>query len=128
MSMRVASLAPAIEAAHKEAQALFGSSDALLNNNRAFIIMSTNDARLPTVYGYGGPTQSGALISYGPDYTQLFRRAADYSDKILHGARPGDLPVEQPTEFKLLINLKTAKVLGLTVPTSLLALTDEVIE
>ncbi len=116
-------LAPAIDTAHREAQALFVTSDAFLNNNRALIITSAIDARLPTVYGYGGPTQSGGLISYGPNYTDLFRRAADYVN-----TKPGDLPVEQPTKFELAINLKTAKALGIKVPPSLLATADEVIE
>jgi putative ABC transport system substrate-binding protein len=121
-------IVPAIEAARREVQALFVTSDALLNNNRALIIEAAINARLPMVYGYGGPTQSGGLISYGPDYADLFRRAADYVDKILRGARPGDLPIEQPTKFELAINLKTAKALGIEVPPSLLATADEVIE
>jgi putative tryptophan/tyrosine transport system substrate-binding protein len=68
------------------------------------------------------------VVSYGPDYTDLFRRAADYVDKILRGAKPSDIPVEQPTKFDLVINLKTAKALGLAIPATLLATTDEVIE
>lgn len=124
----VEDLTPAIEAAHHKAQALFVTSDAFLNDNRVLINTSAMDARLPTVYGYGGPTQSGGLITYGPSYADLFRRTADYVDKILRGTKPGDLPVEQPTKFELAINLKTAKALGIKVPPSLLATADEVIE
>jgi putative ABC transport system substrate-binding protein len=94
-------LAPAIEAAHREAQALYLTADAFLNNNRVLIIQAANDAQLPTIFGYRGPTESGGLISYGPDFDELFRRAADYVDKILRGAKPGELPVEQPTKFEL---------------------------
>jgi ABC-type uncharacterized transport system substrate-binding protein len=72
--------------------------------------------------------RDGALISYGPDVPALFRRAAEYVDKILHGTKPGEIPVEQPTKFDLVINLKTAKALGLMVPPTLLALADEVVE
>jgi putative ABC transport system substrate-binding protein len=121
-------LAPAIDAAHHKAQALFVTSDGFLNNNRVLINTSAIDARLPTIYGYGGPTQSGGLISYGPNYADLFRRTADYVDKILRGAKPGDLPIEQPTKFELAINLNTAKALGLTVPPTLLVRANEVIE
>jgi putative ABC transport system substrate-binding protein len=84
--------------------------------------------RLPTVYGYRAHVTAGGLASYGVDIEWCWRRAASFVDKILHGARPGDLPVEFPTKMLLAINLKTAKALGLTVPSSLLVRADEVIE
>jgi putative ABC transport system substrate-binding protein len=84
--------------------------------------------RLPTVFPYREFVDVGGLMAYGPDLADLSRRAATYVDKILKGANPGDLPVEQPTKFDLVINLKTAKALGLTIPPSLLLRADQVIE
>jgi putative tryptophan/tyrosine transport system substrate-binding protein len=85
-------------------------------------------ARLPSIYNAKEHVEAGGLMSYGPNYPDLYRRAAEYVDKILRGAKPGDIPVEQPTKFELVVNLTTAKALGLTVPPSLLATADEVIE
>jgi putative ABC transport system substrate-binding protein len=86
------------------------------------------DNRLPAISGLKVFTNAGGFVSYGADLNELFRRSASYIDKILKGEKPADIPVEQPTKFELVVNLKTAKALGLTVPPSILARTDEVIE
>jgi putative ABC transport system substrate-binding protein len=112
----------------KSTQALFVSSDALLNANREQISAFAQGRRLPTIYGYRDGAAAGGLISFGPNYEDLFRRAADFVDRILRGSSPADIPVEQPTKFELVINLKTAKALGLDVPASVLVRADEVIE
>jgi putative ABC transport system substrate-binding protein len=85
-------------------------------------------ARLPTMHTFREGVEAGGLMSYGANFPDLFRRAADFVDKILRGAKPGDIPVEQPTKFDLVVNLTTAKALGLDVPPTLLARADEVIE
>jgi putative tryptophan/tyrosine transport system substrate-binding protein len=98
------------------------------NARRGQINTLAQGARLPTIYAIREFVVAGGLMSYGTNFPDLFRRAAEFSDKILRGAKPADIPVEQPTKFDLVINLKTAKALGLTVPDKLLALADEVIE
>ena len=103
-------------------------SDPLLNTNRFQINTLALKAGLPTFSGIRDYVEAGGLMSYGPNFPDLFRRAAEFVDKILRGAKPADLPVEQPTKFDLVINLITAKALGLEIPPSLLARADEVIE
>jgi putative tryptophan/tyrosine transport system substrate-binding protein len=119
---------PAIEAFKNRAEALYVQADPLFTSNRLRINTLALGARLPTMHGTREQVDAGGLISYGTNITDLFRRAGDYVDKILRGAKPADLPVEQPIKFDLVINLITAKALGLTIPPSLLARADEVIE
>jgi putative ABC transport system substrate-binding protein len=121
-------IAPAFEAIKGKADALYVVSNALIAANRARIITLARSARLPTILSYGDYVQAGGLMSYGPNFAELFRGAADMVDKILRGTKPGDIPVEQPTKFEFVINLKAAKELGLTVPSTLLARADEVLE
>jgi ABC-type uncharacterized transport system substrate-binding protein len=108
--------------------AMFMVADALTGLNRKRIIDFAAQTRLPTAYEYREFVNDGGLMSYGPNLRDLFSRAAYYMDKILKGAKPAELPMEQPTKFELVINLKTAKALGITIPQSLLARADEVIE
>jgi putative ABC transport system substrate-binding protein len=110
------------------ADALLVTADPLLNTNRIRINTLAIGARLPTIYNFRDSVEMAGLMSYGPHLPELFRRVADYVDKILRGAKPADLPVEQPTKFDLVINLITAQALGLDIPPSLLARADEVIE
>jgi putative ABC transport system substrate-binding protein len=100
---------------------------AVTNTGRKPIADLATKNRLPTMWGESGLMDAGGLMSYGPNYADLFRRAAIYVDKILKGAKPADLPVEQPTKFELVINLKSAKQIGLTIPTNVLARADKVI-
>ena len=125
---RAAEVGPAIEGLHGRAQALYVCGDPFTNANRVRIITFALTARLPTMHDQRQLLEAGGLMSYGPNFPDLFRRAAEFVDKILRGAIPGDIPVEQPTKFDLAINVTTAKALGLTVPDKLLALADEVIE
>jgi putative tryptophan/tyrosine transport system substrate-binding protein len=121
-------IAPAFEAIRGKADALYVVSDALIAANRTLIITLALSARLPTILSYRDYVEAGGLMSYGPNYADLFRRAADMVDKILRGTKPGDIPIEQPTKFELVINLATARAIGLTVPPTVLARADEVIE
>ena len=113
---RAEDIAPAFEALKGRAEALYVVADPLVTTNRIRINTLALAARLPTMYGIREYVEAGGLMSYGPNFPDLFRRAADYVDKILRGAKPADIPVEQPTKFDLVINLTTAKALGLTVP------------
>ena len=108
--------------------ALLVLGDALTINHRRKISELSAKNGIPALYGYREFVEAGGLMSYGPALPEMFRRAAEYVDKILKGAKPGDLPVEQPTKFELVINLKTAKALGLTIPQSLLIRADEIIQ
>jgi len=121
-------IAPAFESLKGPVDALYVCADPIVSTNRIRINTSALGARLPTMHGFRDYVEVGGLMSYGPNNANLFRRAAEYVDKILRGAKPGDLPVEQPTKFELVINLKTAKALGLTVPLTLQAAADDVIE
>jgi putative ABC transport system substrate-binding protein len=125
---RAEDIALAFDALKDKAQALYVVSSPLTTTNRVRINTLALGRRLPVIYGDREFVEIGGLISYGPDFANMYRRAADYVDKILRGAKPGDVPVEQPTKFDLTINLTTAKALGLTIPDKLLALADAVIE
>jgi putative tryptophan/tyrosine transport system substrate-binding protein len=117
-----------IESFKDRADALYVATDPLIFSNRIRINAMAQTQQLPTIYGSREYADAGALISYGPNWVDLFRRAAGQVDKILRGTKPADIPVEQPTKFDLVVNLKTAKALGLKLPPSLLARADEVIE
>jgi putative ABC transport system substrate-binding protein len=121
-------IAPAFAALKGRAEALYLPIDPLVNTHRLRINTLALAARLPTMHTVREGVEVGGLISYGPNRPDLWRRAADYVDKILRGTKPGDIPVEQPTKFDLVINLTTAKALSLTLPPTLLARADEVIE
>jgi putative ABC transport system substrate-binding protein len=125
---RAEDIVPALDSLGGHADALYVVTDALVNTNRVRINTLALGARLPTMFGEKGYVESGGLMSYGPNFPDLYRRAADYVHKILRGANAGDLPVEQPTKFELVINLATAKALGLTIPEAFLLRADEVIE
>jgi putative ABC transport system substrate-binding protein len=108
--------------------ALFVLSDPMFTVHRARIVELAAKARLPAMYGIREAATAGGLMSYGPNYSELGMRSATYVDRILKGAKPADLPVEQPTKFELVINLKVAKVLGLAIPPAVLARADEIIQ
>ena len=121
-------IAQAIAGLQNRADALYVCPDPLILANRALIISSAFSARLPTLFGEREFVDAGGLMSYGPNVPDMFRRAAEIVDKILRGRKPADIPVEQPTKFELVLNLKTAKALNLDVPAQLQQLADEVIE
>ena len=125
---RVEDILPAFKAFKDRADALYVCGAPLLTTARTRISILAVGARLPTVHGFREYAEAGGLMSYGPNLPDLFRRAADYVDKILRGAKPADIPVEQPTKFDLVLNLTTAQALGLEVLPTLLARADEVIE
>jgi putative tryptophan/tyrosine transport system substrate-binding protein len=125
---RAEDISPAFDALKGHADALYVCVDPLVNTHRIRINTLALAARLPTMHGLRDFVEVGGLMSYAPSFAELWRRAAEYVDRILRGAKPGDIPVEQPTKFDLVINLTTAKALGLEIPPKLLALADEVIE
>jgi putative ABC transport system substrate-binding protein len=110
------------------AGALFVGSSAVLHADRKWIIGLAARHRLPTIYEWREPVEKGGLMGYGTSNRGLYRHVASFVDRIFKGANPADLPVEQPTKFELVINLKTAKTLGLTIPQSLLQRADQIIE
>jgi putative tryptophan/tyrosine transport system substrate-binding protein len=122
-------IGPAIEAAEKTgAQALDVYGGSMLTANPEAIFRDAARAQLPAIYEWPNMAKEGGLIAYGPPLTSLYRQLARQLVKVLNGAKPGDIPVEQPTKFELVINVKTAKALGLTIPPSILTRADEVIE
>jgi putative ABC transport system substrate-binding protein len=125
---RAEDIAPAFKELNTGTEALYVCSDALINANFPQINKLALDARLPTIYGLRDFLGFGGLMSYGAKPSEMFRRAGDYVDKILKGAKPADLPVEQPTKFELVVNLTTAKALGLNIPDPFLLRIDETIE
>jgi ABC-type uncharacterized transport system substrate-binding protein len=125
---RAEDIAPGIESLKSGAQGLYVCTDSLVSSNVVRINTLALDARLPTMHGIPEYVEAGGLMSYGANFPDLFRRAADFVDKILRGMKPSDIPVEQPTRFDLVVNLITAKALGLTIPESFLLRADKVIE
>jgi putative ABC transport system substrate-binding protein len=121
-------IASVFDSLAKRAEALNVPSNPLANANRIRINELALAERLPTMHGFREYVEAGGLMSYGPNTPELFRRAAEFVDKILRGAKPGDLPIEQPTKFEFVINLKAAKSIGLAVSPTLLSRADEVIE
>ena len=125
---RANDFAPAFKALRERVDALYVCPDPLMNTNRTGVNILAVGVRLPTMHGVREYVEAGGLMFYGPNIPDQFRRVADIVDKILRGTKPGDIPVEQPTRFDLVINLTTATALGLEIPPTLLARADEVIE
>ena len=125
---RVEDFGSSFRAVKAKADALYDAIDQLMVANLKRILTLALGARLPTIFSARDFVRGGGFMSYGPSYTERFQRAADYVDKILRGTKPGDIPVEQPTKFEIVVNLITAQALGLDVPPTLLARADEEIE
>jgi putative ABC transport system substrate-binding protein len=125
---RAQDIMPSFEALKNRAEALYLAGEGLVDANRLRVNILTLGARLPTMWSTRELVEAGGLLAYGPSFPDLYRRAGDLVDKILRGVKPGDIPVEQPTKFDLVVNLIVAKALGLEVPPTLLARADEVIE
>jgi putative tryptophan/tyrosine transport system substrate-binding protein len=125
---RAEDIAPAFQDLKTKVDAVYVAVDQLIVANRPRILTHAFDEQLPTIFSERDFVKAGALMSYGPNYADLFRHSADYVDKILRGTKPGDIPVEQPTKFELAINLKTAKAIGLTIPEVFLQRVDVLIE
>ncbi len=125
---RAEDIVPAFGRLDNNVQALYVSPDPMINANHARINILALGARLPTIHPFRDYLAAGGLMSYGANNADMFRRSAEYVDKILKGAKPSELPVQQPTRIELVINLVTARALGIDVPPSMLARADEVIE
>ena len=125
---QTADVNPTFELLKSRADALLVVADPLVNTNRILIGTLALGARLPTMCGFRELVEAGCLMSYGPNLPDLYRRAAEFADKILRGTKPADIPVEQPTRFDFVLNLTTAKAIGLDIPETLLSRADEVIE
>jgi putative ABC transport system substrate-binding protein len=125
---RAEDIASAFEALKGRAEALYVCSDPLVSTNRIRINTLARAARLPTMYGFRHFVEAGGLTSYGPNLPNLHSRAAEFVDKILRGTKPADIPVEQPVRFELVVNMITAKAIGLTIPETFLVRADDVIE
>jgi putative ABC transport system substrate-binding protein len=125
---RTEDIQPAIDQLRDRADALYVCIDPFVNTNGVRINSLALAARLPTMHSSRDNVEAGGMISYGPDISDLFRRAGEFVDKILRGAKPGEIPVEQPIKFELVVNLKAARTLGLEIAPTLLARADEVVE
>ncbi|MFL6814698.1 MAG: ABC transporter substrate-binding protein, partial [Bradyrhizobium sp.] len=125
---RAEEIVPALDAIKNRTDALYVFSEPLMNANRVKINTMALGAHIPTIFGFRDFVDAGGLMSYGANFSELFRHAADFVDKVLRGTKPADLPVQQPTKFDLIINLTTAKALELKIPESFLLRADEVIE
>jgi putative ABC transport system substrate-binding protein len=125
---RAEDITPAFQGLASNADALYVCAEPLINTHRVRINVLALGALLPTMHGFREAVEAGALMSYAPNFADLFRRAADFVDKILRGAKPADLPVEQPTKFDVAVNVTVARALGLTIPEAFLLRADEVIE